>query len=752
MPSASRLVIVLLAWAALLGPSHAAAPATVRSSPDGPGSVFGLTRLWNMHLTVTARDWETMQPRRGGLGPAGVPGKAGDDGRIVRSQFGFDFEYVRGDLEIEGVRLPNVGVRFKGNSSYALTARVLKRPFKIDLDRYEPGQTFRGLKMLALNNNIMDASLSREALGYQLYRDAGVPAPRTAFALLTLTVPGKYDRTVVGLYTLIEVVDKVFLEERFGTKKGMLLKPERVGPLDHLGPNWSAYEEKYRPKVKPSKKAQERFIEFTRLVQDRDEKRFHREIANYLDVDAFLRYLAVTSLMASLDSFMGLPHNYYIYFDPKKDRFLILPWDLDHSFGGLLMFGNANDVINLSVTRPWWNRNPLIEKLLRNEKIMAAYKAHMQSLMRTSFTPERIKTDMAAIHAAVATAREEEKKAVSKRGDAWTLLPFGMMLAKPPAPDEFTKKRVVAVQAQLDGKSKGWAMGTFGPRPPAAMPVPVPMKELMTAVDANRDGKITLDEAKAGLKLLFKQCADPSKGAEVDEKALVAGLKKLWPKGAVGPWVGLFRQPSPIDRLAKGIVHEAGRGGKVSEACLLAAAERLFVRADAGKAGAIKVPQIEAQLRGLMTPPVRPSSTSAPPLPTRQAMKAADSDGDGKLSLQEAKQAARALFRYCGGDRGDLDEKALAAGLEKLWPGTGSGSGPSLAARLAKGIVREAGKAGKVSESSLVAAAERVYTRFDLERTGRLDERRLEAALRFLMPPPGGLFGLPTGPRAEVRP
>src|SRR5262245_49614519 len=216
---------------------------------------------------------------------------------MVRSQFGFDFEYVPGSLTIDGVTFDKVGVRFKGNSSYAVTSRVLKRPFKIDLDRYVEGQAYKGQRKLALNNGVMDGSLTREALAYIIYREAGVPAPRTAFALLTLTVPGKYDKEVVGVYNLIEVVDKEFMEDRFGSRKGMLLKPERVGPLDHLGMDWARYEERYRPKVTPSKEVQQRFMAFTKLVQEADSRRFKAEIGDYLDVDCFLRYLAATALM-----------------------------------------------------------------------------------------------------------------------------------------------------------------------------------------------------------------------------------------------------------------------------------------------------------------------------------------------------------------------------------------------------------------------------------------------------------------------
>src|SRR5256885_38281 len=79
----------------------------------------------------------------------------------------------------------------------------------------------------------------REPLSYAVFRAAGVPAPRTAYAEVTLTVPGKYDKEYVGLYTLVEQVDKVFLKDRFKKAGGLLVKPEGLqGGLPYLGEDW----------------------------------------------------------------------------------------------------------------------------------------------------------------------------------------------------------------------------------------------------------------------------------------------------------------------------------------------------------------------------------------------------------------------------------------------------------------------------------------------------------------------------------
>ncbi|MBY0232195.1 MAG: CotH kinase family protein [Gemmataceae bacterium] len=572
----------------LLLPS--AAPATVLPSPTRPSAFFGLGKMWDLHLTIPADEWKRMQPK-GGFGTR--PGQPPAEGR-VRSQFGYEFAYVKARLEIGGKAFDEVGVRFKGNSTYAVTSAILKRPFKIELDRHVKGQHFLGVRKLSLNIHAMDPGACREALAYAVYREAGVPAPRTAFGFVTLTIPGKHDREVLGVYTLIENIDKPFLKERFGTGKGMLLKPENVGPLDHLGDKWESYEKRYRPRTgEPKPREQKRLMEFTKLVQDKDEKRFRAEIGKHLHLDEFLRYLAATSLMSSLDSFMGLPHNYYLYLDPLTDRFMVMPWDLDHSFGSLTMFCTAQQLMDLSVRQPWLGRNPLVERLLKDPVHYAAYLGHIRTLLATGFTAARIKRDAASIVSFLAPSKEKERVAKHKRGDGWNFSPLGMMLGKPPDIGTFAEKRVASVQAQLEGKSKGFVItrGFGQPRPP----LPIPLNSIVKALDADKDGKVSKDEARKGAAALFAALDREKKGV-LEEKALAAGLEKVLPRQGFfgGPQTVLARQ------LAQGAVRQAGKAGKVDGPAFRALAERLFAEADAGKAGKIAPKQVEEALRRLL--------------------------------------------------------------------------------------------------------------------------------------------------------
>jgi spore coat protein H len=603
--------------------------------------VFGLDKVWSMHLTIQPDQWEKMQPKRGprGFGPQPnrdtKPAEPEDDAKR-RGGFGFDFVYVKGDLEIDGRKFKDVGVRYKGNGSYAVSQGRLKRPFKIDLDRYNSEQSFYGQKKLTLNNNAMDASAAREVLSYKVYRSLDVPAPRTAYVRLTLTVPGKYDKEFVGLYTLVETIDNTFLKDHFGSAKGLLLKPERVGPLEHLGDDWQAYEQRYRPKTPADKKAKQRLIAFTKLVHKADDKAFRAEIDKYLDVDEFLRFLAATVTLVTMDSFIGLTHNYLLYLDPKTNKFVFLPWDLDLSMGAFGMMGSPDEMMDLSIRQPYTNRNRLIERLLADEKVYAAYKGHLGSLMAKGFTAEGIRKDLATINAAIEPIQKQEKEAVKarKESDGWR--GFGGGFNRISDLPGFAANRTTSIQEQLDGKRKGKVLsGRFGFGPGGFLVRPV-----LEATDKDKDGKLTKEEVNAAVKTLFAKL-DKDHKEELNQEALADGINKLLPRppgfggpgGPPGPPGGGPGGPPPGPppggpagsppggagapgtrpgfgppggglggMFARSLIEKAGKDGKVTEDRLLTLAAKIFTEADKNKDGKLDDKELIEALNKLMPP------------------------------------------------------------------------------------------------------------------------------------------------------
>ena len=337
-----------------------------RGSGDRGGS------LWpDQNRAPPYRDPGGRVPGHAAPGPGRRPGRpaagpSAEEARRAASErnlFGVEFPWASGAVTAEGKTFQGVGLRYAGNASYMASAGGLKRSFLVDLDRADHAE-FHGLHAMQLQSGALDPTKAREALAFALFREAGVPAPRTALAEVTLTVPGEHQKAYLGLYTLVEPVDRAFLKDRFGTDKGLLLRPQGLRGLDFLGDDWEKYRGPYRPLAEPTPDEARRLIEFVRLVQRGNDEQFRKEIASYLDVDKFLRFMAVQALIANADGFFTLAYNYSLFLDPNTNRFVFIPGDQELSFANFLMMGSADQLMDMSLARPYGGQNRLADRLL----------------------------------------------------------------------------------------------------------------------------------------------------------------------------------------------------------------------------------------------------------------------------------------------------------------------------------------------------------------------------------------------------
>ncbi len=402
---------------------------------------------------------------------------------------GIVFEYVRAAVEIEGRRFGDVAVRYKGNGTYMTSQRDLKRPLKLDLNEFVKGQKLAGLSKLNLHNNVTDPSGMNESIAYRLYRDAGVPAPRTAYARVRLTVPGEHDGTPIGLYSLVENIDNNFFAERHGSRKGLILKPVTSRPFEYLGDDWSLYQQAYDPKTDITPAQIRRVLDFCRLVSDADDSTFAAEVGGYLDLEEFARYLAVTVWISTLDSILGVGQNYVVYLNPKTDRFEFLPWDLDHSFGQFPMVGSQEERERLSIREPWHREVRLLQRVMAVPAFRERYLALMAEFQGTIFQPSRLIAQVDHLASVLRPAMEAEGAEKLARFDAAVAgespAPppgfggpgrFGPMMSPAKPIKGFVPARHASVAAQLRNPGAGRRIeGGFpggGPGPGRRMPGP----------------------------------------------------------------------------------------------------------------------------------------------------------------------------------------------------------------------------------------------------------------------------------------
>jgi spore coat protein CotH len=247
--------------------------------------------------------------------------------RALRDDFQSN-QYYAANLAVDGVAVLQVGIRSRGDGS-----RSEEKPgLKVEFDKYVPSQEYYGYKSLVIDNLTQDASFLRERLSFLVFEAMGIPAPRNAFA--RLTVNGEY----WGLFALVEPVSKPFLEARLGEKSGTLFDYEWVFPYDFswLGPQAQSYVPlPFQPETNEDRPdVADGLVAFVQSINDSPDASFVAAMEVRLDVNRFLTHLAIENAIAEGDGIVGDHdlNNFYLYEYGAKNRFVFIPWDKDSTF------------------------------------------------------------------------------------------------------------------------------------------------------------------------------------------------------------------------------------------------------------------------------------------------------------------------------------------------------------------------------------------------------------------------------------
>jgi hypothetical protein len=373
--------------------------------------------------------------------------------------------YQPATLVFDGRRIDEVMVRTKGNSSLNAVARSGSHrfPFKVDLDRIRPEQTLDGHRKLSFSNGMGDPSMMREHLAYALHASAGLRASRTAF--VDLTVGGEH----LGLYTMVEQVDGRFLDDGFPHDDGDLYQPEPpAGTLADRGADIAAYPglELERNEETSTHAA---FLALVAALARGDRVALEAS----LDLDSALRYLAVSTLLSNLDSYLGSGHNYYLY--EADGRFRLIPWDLNEAFGSFRCGCDRQGMIELEIDEPTCGplaERPLAARLLAEPDLLARYHALLRELVEGPLSEARFAAEVDRVAALIRphveadptrlftvadferALREDSPEAGSAGGGTGGRPAIGLVA--------FARERGAAVLAQLEGRAPSTAGGRGG--------------------------------------------------------------------------------------------------------------------------------------------------------------------------------------------------------------------------------------------------------------------------------------------------
>jgi spore coat protein CotH len=284
-------------------------------------------------------------------------------------------EYTIADsVRINGITFQQVGVKYKGNSSY--NPNNAKNPLHIELD-HVIDQHYQHYTDIKLSNGFSDPSYIREALSYDILKNY-MDCPLSNFA--DVFINGSH----IGLYSNDEAINKHFLGNHYYLAESEFVKCNPIGgagpgggggnpDLTWLGADSSLYQTRYELKSDFGWK------ELVRLIDTLNNN--SAALENILDIDRAIWMLAFNNVLVNLDSYSGqFKQNYYLYKD-LNGRWVPTVWDLNMSFGGFP--GNGLSVSAMQNMSPVFSNDaahPLIQKLLANARYRKMYIAHLRTI------------------------------------------------------------------------------------------------------------------------------------------------------------------------------------------------------------------------------------------------------------------------------------------------------------------------------------------------------------------------------------
>jgi hypothetical protein len=290
--------------------------------------------------------------------------------------------FLKGNVIIDGVPLNLVGVRLKGNSSYAHPGQ--KKPLKISFDEFVSGQEYDGLKSFHLNNSSFDPTMIREKMFLDILNKHQLAAPRCAFARLS------YNGNYVGLYKVIETVDKTFLRDRFNDNDGNLFKGDPITPLKWEGTSQSAYYDNFELKTNEILNDWSDLVQLINVINNSGSS-FKTLIEQNFDVHTYLKIWAANNLFVNFDTYFINPHNFYLYNDSAANKFRWISWDIGLAFGVYPSFWNRSpaetDILYLPGNP---NDLPLSKNLYEVEEYKNEYLAYVCEFMYDDFVPAKL--------------------------------------------------------------------------------------------------------------------------------------------------------------------------------------------------------------------------------------------------------------------------------------------------------------------------------------------------------------------------
>jgi spore coat protein CotH len=284
-------------------PGPKLSPAEVKSFSDAP--LYDVKTLRTFFLEFEDVDWEKEM-----------------------AEFNNTDVEIPAKLTVDGKTYRDVGVHFRGMSSFGTVGEGRKRPLNLSLDFVHQEQQIGGYRTLNLLNSHEDPTFLRSVLYYQIAREY-IPAPKANFVRVVINGESW------GVYINGQQFNKEFVKDWFNTTKGARWKvpgsPGGRGSLAYLGDDVAQYKRVYQIKSKDNAKSWANLVKLCKVLNETPTDKLEQALSPLLDIDGALKFLALENALINNDGYWIRTSDYSIYED-EKGRFHVFPQDANETF------------------------------------------------------------------------------------------------------------------------------------------------------------------------------------------------------------------------------------------------------------------------------------------------------------------------------------------------------------------------------------------------------------------------------------
>ena len=234
--------------------------------------------------------------------------------------------WIEATVTVDGVAHEKAGLKLKGNSSLqgiSADSEPQKLPWLVRFDKFVDGANHDGMTRMVIRASSSTSALN-EAVALDLLAKTGLASEKAAH--ISLSVNGSDP----VLRLTCQDLDESWVAQNFDVA-GLLYKAESTGDYTYRGTDESAYKDVFDQET--GKANFTPLIEFLQFINESSDADFQSGLAQRVDVDKMVTYLAFEDVIDNFDDITGPGNNSFLWWAEQANQMTVVAWDHNCAFG-----------------------------------------------------------------------------------------------------------------------------------------------------------------------------------------------------------------------------------------------------------------------------------------------------------------------------------------------------------------------------------------------------------------------------------